>query len=273
MLFFALASSLTAQRDSLAQDPVKDLETFVRKVMKDYEALPITKNKERMMGYFSKDYVMTRYRFSIKNVLEEYKDDYYDLDRLATLVSQTPNMTMVYTIEKFTNIFATSAFGYCIFEASYEITRDGKPYVKGRETVTYYVQKDEQRNWKIIRGHTIQIRDQVNRSACTCQIYKSTAGEDTYLVKVEIPEGDRYTKQIHNFVFSKMKSGMRTIEVDGTLFTWDNDDNIHREQKGLQEAVQVGEQAGKAKKPADAVGVILQYAFYPDNCSSIKFEK
>jgi hypothetical protein len=258
-----------------AQDGVnaKEIEQTVLDMMHTYETLPETKNKEKMLEYFDKNYKVDRVRFNISERFEYKINNLEDADRLFTLVTQNPGMKVEYKVDRFIKTYASETLGYAIFEATYNITKDDNPYVHGTEIQTYFFQKFEGR-WKVMHGQVVQVRDKVNKSACSCQVYKSEASSNSFIVQTEVPDGDVFVKKMNTFTFETLENGFRVVDVDGKRFSWDTDGKLQALPSGIGQSNQeLGPEFGKAMKPIEVVTTILMEVLYSNNCSAINVKK
>lgn len=279
MKFLLLAFSLclpflaSAQPTATNAEYIKEIEAKVREIQQTYAELPQSKNKEKMLSYFSKDYLIDRVRISLDERVEQSVNTIVDLEKLVNVVTNTPNMKIDYKIDEIMTTYASATVGYCMFKASYDVQRDGKPYVKGREIITYFLQKfnDE---WKVVRAHSMQVRDQITRSSCPCNIYKSQAEDKSYIATTDIPEGDVFAKKLNTFTFETLPNGFKMIDVDGQKFSWGSDGKITVIATGPGQTGAIGgKEIGVGKKPVDAMMIILRDYLYPNNCSAIKLSK
>lgn len=250
----------------------KEIEATVYAMAKAYEGLSVSKNKDRLLDYFTKDYLVDRVRITLDERVEVQTNNFVDLERLAQLLAETPNMEIHYTVDPIIKTYASPNVGYCIFEATYDFKKDGKPYVSGKETMTYYFQRVDQK-WKVTRAHLVQVRERVNLSNCPCTVLKSSSTEGLYMAQIEVPSDTTFRTVRHNITFLNETNGMRLIDVDGTKYTWEYGGSVTVLPQGYQRAANDGGRVlGPAKKPIDVIRLILKEGLYPSNCSAVKIE-
>lgn len=272
-LFLPLAG-LFAQTPPTPIDYAEEVKASVYNMMEVYKNLPKTKNKEKMLAYFDKSYVIDRIRISLEERVEQSTNTYMDLERLFTLLSETPGLEVDYRIDEVIEAYGTENVGYCLFKASYEAKRDGSTYVTGNETVTYFFRRIDGA-FRVVRAHSVQVRDQINRAGCPCNVYKSEANLNAYLAQIEVPSGTVFLKKIHTFSFGTEVNGLRIIDVDGIKYSWESGGDITILAQGVGDArvADGGKTIGKARKPLEAIVVIFRDYMYKLNCSSVNLKQ
>jgi len=259
-LLFLFPLVLQAQNEAKIK---AELSTFLQNFASDYEALPKTKNKQKVLKYFAPDATYTIYSHTIAGRARVQNFTIKDFAGYLESIVQASDITLGYDVgeQYFTYIGEDLAtFSYSV---RYETKEEAGIWVKGDETVTMAVIKEGD-HWEVVHFTIVQIEDEKLKGTCLCELFIAEADNAEVVAKTTIPSGKSYSTRFDNFEFRPLENGNQIIRVNGKVFKQLPSGELFEVVDGEETEIAI------SNSKRETVLSIIAQSLYKDSCARLK---
>ena len=249
-----------------AQDEAKvkaELTKFLQEFAADYEALPKTKNKQKVLKYFSSNATYTIYSLNISGRSRVANFAIKDFGDYLESIVQSSDITLGYQVSNQHFTFIGQDLATFVYSVRYETKEADGIWVKGDESVTMAARRVEGR-WEVMHFTIVQIEDEKLKGTCLCELFIAEADNAEVVAKTTIPSGKSYSTRFDNFEFRPMDNGDQIIKVSGKVY----------KQMASGALVQIveGEEVslGISNSKRETVLNIISLSLYKESCAQLK---
>lgn len=273
----------TSQKDKKTEsNEPKMLEKITKEYIRAYDKVTQTKDKNSVLKYLDKKLSSVLINTSIRDKVSYLRSNYGGFEAYLAKIIATPKMKINYKLTDISKSYVGGSSGLVVYSVKYENIRDGKIWVKGKETVSLVFRKIEN-DWKIIHYTVIGFENEKFKGACLCELF---AGNNSFVAKTAIPQGKGYFTESLSFSFSvaegnkqkimlqrevypgqKIESGQQTYPVEKAYF-WEANGEIW----DIDEKEKPKRKLGVTSQKTEAVYIIVK-DFFKEPCDSFKVRR
>lgn len=246
------------ERDSM----VSSVKQMLTEWNQSYITLPQHRNVNRVIQFYTDDYVANRTSYKITGQIENDKGNIYSLRSLLERINTLQAPKTTYNIKDIYKIGVHRNIAYVVMNADFMLEDGNNLVAKGSEVQTI-VLRNEGGKWKIAQADILNLVDEQKRDVCGCTIF--VAGKNEFIAKVQHPGGKQYEEELTRFNFHTMPTGETKVWVNDELYTWASDQNIWRFYDEPAKKTLVG----REKTPKDVMWHLLRTVLYKDFCRTI----
>ncbi|MCC5946238.1 MAG: hypothetical protein JJT94_15005 [Bernardetiaceae bacterium] len=273
LLCFFSFSAVAQEKVQDVEKDKKEVEKFIYEFADEYSKVGLSKKKEKVMEYVSKDLTSTLVTFNVAGRGSTKADNYQGFSNFLDRVVRTPGLKVSYKITDILRNHVSGDVAVLVYMVNLEIMQNEETLSRGNETVLMSLRRNKENKWLITHYSIVGIEDEKIRGACLCELFKASSGANSghFVVKTIVPSGQNYTTNLNTFEFSysvENAGSDRLITVDNNMYRWTRDGKVlvikNKEDAGTNIA---------ESHPTDEIDVIvtiLKYHLYKDNCTSIK---
>ena len=142
LIFFALGyfSPTFGQTDS-NEGSNEWFEKYLYQFSSDYESLPTTKNKKKVLDYFSPDATSNIFVFNVSGTSRVQNGNLKGFESFMDNIIRSTGIVLNYDITDIVDITVKGKFASTVYKVDYEIKEADGIWVKGKETVTMAFEK------------------------------------------------------------------------------------------------------------------------------------
>jgi len=240
----------------------KELETLLRNFEKDYVEIPKTKNKEKILNYFSKNVTSNIFVFNISGKSRVSNSSYEGFDEYLSSLLRARKIDLKYDINNIAYTYLGEKTATLVYTVDYETKEDQGIWVKGKETVSMAFERLG-KDWKIVHYNILQVEDEKLKGTCLCELFVAEGEDGEVISKTTIPEGRAYTRKFDNFEFREAGTD-QMIKVGDLLFKRAKTGELFVIEEDKD--VSIGVTASKK----ETVLTILRDYMYKDSCTRLR---
>lgn len=244
------------------EEEKKFLESYLYQFAKDYSNLPVSKNKQTVLKYFSPEATSNIFVFNISGAARVQNSNYNGFSAFLDKVLRAGEMTIDYKITDIIDIEVGEKIATAVYKVDYEIKETDGIWVKGKETVTMAFEKNRD-IWQIVHYTFLQIEDEKLKGTCLCELFIAEVNDGQVVSKTTVPSGKNYSVKFDSFDFRTVGADQR-IKIGDRIYT--------RLSSGMLVANEDGEEIelGVSNSKKETVLMILGQSLYKDSCARLK---
>jgi ketosteroid isomerase-like protein len=235
-----------------------------------YSRLEVTKDKQAVLKYLSKDVQAILVYFYVSGKVNMITGDYNSFSAYMDKVIATQGLDIKYDVSQVPRIMVNGDRAVIVYVVDYDIKKNGAIWSKGNETVTLTYRKMPAEGWKIIQYSIVNIEDEKLRGACLCDLFGD--GTADYISKITIPNGRTYDNEMVTFAFTKIGDD-RIVKTNKYIYRWAKNGEVFWREVGGATGVDSNErkigQADTFEKQS-VIALILKKHIFAEMCADIK---
>ncbi|WP_448519532.1 hypothetical protein [Rhodoflexus sp.] len=261
-------SPARASTQKPAKDGASECIEALQEFAKAYSGIAEHRNKDKVLAFFTPNLATEITTINIRRNIQNRYSDYRQFSQYLDGIVNTRSLSVRYTIEKILHARTKGNFGVVVYEAAYEILRDGDMLIRGKEINTANMLKTGDR-W-LINYYTIyDIAANQQRGSCQCEIFKGEDGK--YITRTSYPSGTRYEVMMDNFTISyNERLDARLVRVRDHYFVWKRNGSLMALTFDNGQFAEVGNELGITDDANEVLLIILRTALFSDNCLSVR---
>lgn len=255
----------TRKANDLAAECIQVLKDFA----KAYSTLSEHHDKDKILAFFAPNLATVITTINIKGEVQNRYSDYREFAAYLERLTHTQNTQVNYSINKILHTIVKKNFAVIVYEAAYEILRDGELLIKGHEVNTANMVQSDNR-WLISYYTIYDVAAEQQRGSCRCEIFKGEGNK--YLTRTSYPSGTRYEAAMDNFIVGDIDNriGGHLVKVRDLYFLWKRNGSVMRAVAEGGQLRESGEELGLTDDEQEMLLIILRKVLFADNCLSVR---
>lgn len=263
-MFMVLAPCVKAQDNDEKSAIRKELETFIRSFEKDYVNFPKNRDKEALFKYFSPEVTSNIFVFNISGKSRVTNSSLKGFDAYLSSLLRSPKVDLKYSVQNIAYTHLAEQTATLVYTVDYETKEEKGIWVKGKETVSMALEKEEG-DWKIVHYGILQVEDEKLKGTCLCELFVAEGEDGEVISKTTIPVGRTYSTKFDNFEFRNTGKD-QLIKVEDVIFKRSSSGELFVVELQSDKEVSVGVTGSKK----ETVLTILRDYLYKDTCTRLR---